>query len=77
MVRQAHHPEQRRRVNSKFQKSMFKTFVRRRRIEFWSLRFVWDLNFGICDLNNSILEKEVILNQSKFNKLLIGHGTHI
>ncbi len=37
---------------------MFKTFVRRRRIEFWSLRFVCNLSFVIWDLNNFILEEE-------------------
>jgi hypothetical protein len=51
---------------------MFETFVRRRRIEFWSLRFVWDLCFVIWDLDNSILEKEELLNQFEFCKLHIG-----
>jgi hypothetical protein len=39
-------------ITNKFQYPMFKMFVRRRRIKFWSLGFVWDLSFGIWDLNN-------------------------
>jgi hypothetical protein len=33
------------------------------------------LVIGIWDLNNSILEKEELLNQSEFCKLQIGHTT--
>ena len=40
---------------------MFKTFVRRRRIEFWSLGFICNLSFVICDLKNFILAKEELL----------------
>jgi hypothetical protein len=62
MVRQAHHPEQGRRANLKFQFSMFKTLdfdtegdrgslyislVRRRRIGHCDLFVIWDLSFGI------------------------------
>jgi hypothetical protein len=36
---------------------MFKTFVRRRRIEFRSLGFVWDLSFVICDLKKFYSDK--------------------
>jgi hypothetical protein len=33
------------------------------------------LKFGIWDLNDFILEKEELLNQSEFYKLYIGHHT--
>ena len=34
--------------------------------EYWSLRFVWDLEFVIWDLNKFILEKEELLKQLYF-----------
>ena len=40
---------------------MTKMFVRRR-IEFWSLGFVWNSVLVIWDLKNFILEKKVRLN---------------
>jgi hypothetical protein len=32
-------------------------------IEYWNFEFIWDLRFVIWDLNNSIQENEVLLNQ--------------
>jgi hypothetical protein len=49
MVRQAHHPEQRRRVNLKFQYPIFKTslnFQGSAAIEAWKLRLT-EYSFGI------------------------------
>ena len=52
-------------VMSKSQAPTIQTFVRRRRIEFWSLGFVWNLCFVICDLRNYILEKKKTINSMR------------
>ena len=41
--------------------------------EFWKLGFIWDLKFVFWNLCDVILEKKVLLAQSEFYKLHIGH----